>query len=144
MASRAVSRSWWSYLSNLSKKSNASGDTRCWFSPCTKRSHRLRLCLKIKSSPSSVYTTTVKLPTCQVCRWNEGPAQSGICPDIHIILPYQVLWRYGPTKNPITVLVIKMATGHSINYLIVVVVAVEEGFFPKYHAGEHTTQTPHI
>ena len=33
-----------SYRRSLSKKSRASGLTRCWFSLCTKRSHRLREC----------------------------------------------------------------------------------------------------
>lgn len=46
MASLAVSRDWWSYRSSLSKKSRASGLTRCWFSLWTKRSHRLRECLQ--------------------------------------------------------------------------------------------------
>ena len=46
MASRAVSRAWWSYLNSLSRKSRASGLTRCWFSLWTNRSHRLRECLE--------------------------------------------------------------------------------------------------
>jgi hypothetical protein len=46
MASLAVSRDWWSYRSSLSRKSKASGLTRCWFSLWTKRSHRLRECLQ--------------------------------------------------------------------------------------------------
>lgn len=52
MASLAVSRDWWSYRNSLSKKSRASGLTRCWFSLWTKRSHRLRECLQEKRPKS--------------------------------------------------------------------------------------------
>lgn len=45
IASWAVRRSWWSYRNNLSKKSRASGDTKCWFSLWTNLSHRFRECL---------------------------------------------------------------------------------------------------
>ena len=45
IASRAVNRSWWLYRRSLSRKSIASGLTRCWFSLWINRSQRLRECL---------------------------------------------------------------------------------------------------
>ena len=61
MASLAVRRSAWSYRNSLSRKSRASGLTRCWFSLCTNRSQRLRECLCVSER---------NLPCCLLrCLW---------------------------------------------------------------------------
>ena len=44
MASMGERRSWWSYLSSLSSRSTASGETRCWLSLFKNLDHGLRVC----------------------------------------------------------------------------------------------------
>ena len=97
MASRAVSLSWWSYRKSLSKKSKASGETRCWFSLCTKRSHRLRECLGLIQHRLGIgnyqQTTVETVFTCRGYRWTVDPVQFDICQDIQKVPLCLALWR---------------------------------------------------
>jgi len=63
MASRAVRRSWWLYRRSLSRKSMASGLTRCWFSLWMNRSQRLRECLQHRFNTARTGTQTVDYKT---------------------------------------------------------------------------------
>lgn len=65
MASLAVSLVWWSKRNNLSRKSRASGLTKCWLSLWTNRSHRLRECLtwsKCKLAKIKLQKTVLTMP----------------------------------------------------------------------------------
>ena len=68
------------YLRSLSRKSRASGETRCWFSECTKRSHlenNSNVAIQwLGASPRLTFSCCV----CQGCPRSVDRAQSGTCP----------------------------------------------------------------
>lgn len=63
MASLAVSLCWWSYRRSLSRRSRASGLTRCLFSLWIKFSQRFRECLRRKGSISILRFNSIRIFT---------------------------------------------------------------------------------
>ena len=74
------------YLRSLSRKSRASGETRCWFSECTKRSHleKRSYWATWQTMLSNIVDRGARLTfsccACQGCRRSVGRARSGTCP----------------------------------------------------------------
>lgn len=116
MASRAVSLSWWSYRKSLSKKSKASGEIKCWFSLCTKRSHLLRECLEMewRLGTRNKWTSFPK---------SFIPAEDIIEPWIKFnLILVKILKKFFCTQN-----------FGDADQLVVVIMTMEEGLFAKYH-----------